>query len=125
MASDEALRAADKLKKSGLECAVMLDGAKPPESGTDPPPETEGTYQVILKSYNTEQKVAAIKAVRSALDACGLPVPSLSETTSMLSSLPCVIKGGMEKADAKALAEQLGNALSEVGAVVSYSQETS
>lgn len=107
--SDEALLAAEKLKKLGLEVDVSLDGA-----------EKVKTWTVILESYDTEHELDSVKALRTALEDCGEPVPSLAEARTMLNSAPSVIKEGLTKAQAISLTDALNTALASSGIKVIY-----
>ena len=109
MDSYSALLAAEKLKKLGLEVDVSLDGA-----------EKVKTWTVILESYDTERELDSVKALRTALEDCGEPVPSLAEAKTMLNSAPSVIKEGLTKAQAISLTDALNTALASSGIKVIY-----
>ena len=109
MDSYSALLAAEKLKKLGLEVDVSLDGA-----------EKAKTWTVILESYDTERELDSIKSLRTALEDCGEPVPSLAEARTMLNSAPSVIKEGLTKAQAISLTDALNTALASSGIKVIY-----
>lgn len=109
MDSYSALLAAEKLKKLGLEVDVSLDGA-----------EKVKTWTVILESYDTEHELDSVKALRTALEDCGEPVPSLAEARTMLNSAPSVIKEGLTKAQAISLTDALNTALASSGIKVIY-----
>lgn len=109
MDSYSALRAAEKLKKLGLEVTVTLDGASLPETEKD-------EWIVTLESYDTERALDTIKAYRDVMQAItGESIP-LASAKATIQSAPCVLT---EKAT-KEQAEQIKTALEGVGAAVTY-----
>ena|GEM_PF-6363236 len=111
MDSYSALRAAEKLKKLGLEVAVRCDCASPQETEKD-------EWTVTLESYDTERALDTIKAYRDVMQAItGESIP-LASAKATIQSAPCVLT---EKAT-KEQAEQIKTALEGVGAAVTYSR---
>lgn len=113
MDSYSALRAAEKLKKLGLEVVVTCDGAALPE----PPKEPEkDEWTVTLEVYSQEDLIDIIKAYKALMPEITGESISLATAKQTVESAPCVL---MEKAT-KEQAEQIKTTLEAAGAVVTY-----
>jgi large subunit ribosomal protein L7/L12 len=90
-------------EKFGVKAAAAVAAAPAPAGGGEAAAEEKSTFDVSLESFGGN-KVAVIKAARTVT---GL---GLKEAKEKVESAPCVLKAGVDKAEAEGFKKQLEEA---------------
>jgi large subunit ribosomal protein L7/L12 len=90
-------------EKFGVKAAAAVAAAPAPAGGGEAAAEEKSTFDVSLESFGGN-KVAVIKAARTVT---GL---GLKEAKEKVESAPCVLKAGVDKAEAEDFKKQLEEA---------------
>jgi len=91
------------LAAAGATAEVRADGASPPAAAPAAAAAAEGKYSVRLESFG-QAKISCIKVVK---DELGL---GLKEAKELVEKAPVVVKAGLSKEAAEALAKKLNDA---------------